>query len=39
MLQWKGPYDATKKVNSVYYQFDMLGKLKLFHINLLKKYL
>lgn len=38
LLQWKGPFDVTKKVNRVDYQLNMQGKVKTFHINLLKKY-
>ena len=39
MLQWKGPFAVTKKVNRVDYQLNMQGKMKIFHINLLKKYI
>ncbi|XP_052692422.1 uncharacterized protein LOC128170699 isoform X2 [Crassostrea angulata] len=39
LLQWKGPFVVTKKVNRVDYQLDMQGKTKTFHINLLKKYI
>ena len=38
LLQWKGPFDIVKKVNRVDYQLKMNGKVKTFHINLLKKY-
>ena len=39
LLQWKGPFAVTKKVNRVDYQLNMQGKMKIFHINLLKKYI
>ena len=38
LLQWKEPYAVTKKSNRVDYQY-VKGKLKNFHINLLKKYI
>nr|XP_022307941.1 uncharacterized protein LOC111113940 [Crassostrea virginica] len=38
LLQWKGPYVVTKRSNRVDYQLDVKGKLKTFHINLMKKY-
>ncbi|XP_061171191.1 uncharacterized protein LOC133180739 [Saccostrea echinata] len=38
LLQWKGPFEVLKKVNRVDYQLKMNGKVKTFHINLLKKY-
>ncbi|XP_061190531.1 uncharacterized protein LOC133198457 [Saccostrea echinata] len=39
LLQWKGPFNIKKKVNKVDYQISMGGKLKTFHINMLKKHL
>ena len=38
VLHWKGPLPVTKKVNRADYQLDMPGKMKNFHINMLKKY-
>lgn len=38
LLQWKGPFDVVKKVIRVDYQLNIQGKVKTFHINLLKKY-
>lgn len=38
LLQWKGPFEVVKKVNRLYYQLNIQGKVKTFHINLLKKY-
>lgn len=38
LLQWKGPFEVVKKVNRVDYQLNIQGKVKTFHINLLKKY-
>lgn len=39
LMQWKGPFSVTKKINKVDYQIDMKGKLKTFHVNMLKKYI
>ena len=39
LLQWKGPFAVTKKVNRVDYQLNMQGKMKIYHVNLLKKYI
>ena len=39
LLQWKGPFSIKKKVNKVDYQVCMKGKLKTFHVNMLKKYI
>ena len=38
LLQWRGPYVVTKKVNQVDYMIRIRGKEKLFHINMLKHY-
>ncbi|XP_041461733.1 uncharacterized protein LOC121413037 [Lytechinus variegatus] len=38
LLQWKGPFEVVSKVSSTDYRIDLNGKLKVFHINLLKKY-
>ena len=38
LLQWKGPFPVVAKFNDCDYQLDIKGKLKSFHINLLKKY-
>ena len=39
LLQWKGPFTVVSRFNDCDYQLDVHGKLKSFHINLLKKYL
>lgn len=36
--QWKGPFEVVKKVNRVDYQLNIQGKVKTFHINLVKKF-
>jgi predicted DNA-binding protein (UPF0278 family) len=38
MLQWKGPFHVTGKINDVDYKVNMGNKVNKFHINLLKKY-
>lgn len=38
LLQWKGPFEVVKKVDRVDYQLNIKGKVKTFHINLLKNY-
>lgn len=38
-MQWKGPYSVVKRhVNGVDYHVKTHGKVKLYHINMLKKY-
>jgi hypothetical protein len=39
LMQWKDPFCVTRKLNKVDYQVDMEGKLKTFHVNLLKRYI
>ncbi|XP_062599512.1 uncharacterized protein LOC134261046 [Saccostrea cucullata] len=39
LMQWKGPFSIKKKLNKVDYQIEMKGKLKTFHVNMLKKYI
>lgn len=39
LMQWKGPFSVTKKINKVDYQNDMKGKLKTYHVYMLKKYI
>ncbi|XP_060070261.1 uncharacterized protein LOC132550238 [Ylistrum balloti] len=38
LLQWRGPYDVIEKVGPSDYRVDRDGKIKVLHINLLKKY-
>ena len=37
-LTWKGPYTVTKKISPFDYQIQTERKLKIYHINLMKKY-
>ena len=37
-LTWKGPYTVTKKVSPFDYQIQTERKLKIYHVNLMKKY-
>ena len=39
LLRWKGPFKVVQKVSPYDYKIDMNGKSKMFHINMLKKYL
>ena len=38
MTIWRGPYKIVQKVGSVDYKIDMEGKIKIFHANMLKRY-
>ena len=38
LMQWKGPYVISAKVGELDYRVDVSGKLKTFHINMLKPY-
>ena len=38
LMQWKGPYVITEKVGPLDYRVDTKGKLKTFHINMLRHY-
>jgi hypothetical protein len=38
LMQWKGPYSVVGKFNDCDYQVDICGKVKTYHINLLKGY-
>ncbi len=38
LLQWKGPYSIVEVLNDWDYKIDMKGKLKTFHLNMLKRY-
>ena len=38
LLQWKGPFRIVGKLNDRDYQLDMSGKVRTFHVNLLKRY-
>jgi len=37
LMQWKGPFTVVSKVGVADYKIDVNGKLKTFHVNLLKK--
>lgn len=38
LMQWKGPFKVVERVGQTDYKIDMNGRLRLFHVNLLKKY-
>ena len=38
LLQWKGPFKVTHKVGKHDYRVDQNGKIKIYHANLLRKY-
>lgn len=38
LLQWKGPFRVVKRVAPYDYTLDINGKVKTFHINMLKRY-
>ena len=38
-MQWKGPFRVVGKFNNCDYRIDIEGKIKSYHINLLKKYI
>ena len=39
LVQWQGPYEVTKRVAKNDYVIDRDGKDKIYHANLLKKYI
>ena len=38
LMQWKGPYEVLEKVGELDYKIKIKGKVKMFHINMLKSY-
>ena len=38
-MGWKGPYDVVDKLSPLDYRIRIGGKVKTFHINMLKQYL
>lgn len=38
LMSWKGPYPVVKRLNKVNYVLDCGNRTKVFHINLLKRY-
>ena len=38
LMQWKGPFRVTDQFNDCDYRIDVNGKIRSYHINLLKKY-
>jgi hypothetical protein len=37
-MQWRGPYDVNERVGETDYRVQVGDKVKIYHINLLKKY-
>ena len=38
LMQWKGPYGVLEKIGKLDYKIKIKGKVKVFHINMLKLY-
>ena len=38
IMQWKGPFVITEKLNSFDYRLNINGKVKTYHVNMLMKY-
>ena len=38
LMHWKGPFSIVEKISDLDYRIDMRGKLKMFHVNMLKLY-
>lgn len=38
LMHWKGPFTVVEKVTDLDYRIDMEGKIKMFHLNMLKLY-
>lgn len=38
LMHWKGPYNIVERVGDLDYRISVKGKLKLFHVNMLKLY-
>ncbi len=38
LMQWKGPFKVLEKLNKHNYRLDINGKVRTFHINMLKEY-
>lgn len=39
LMHWKGPYEVVDKVSELDYKIKIKGKVKMFHINMLKLYI
>ena len=39
LMQWKGPFDVIERVNGNNYRIQLAERVRMFHINMLKKYL
>ena len=38
LMQWKGPYSVEERIGSNDYRINVKGKVKTYHVNLLKRY-
>ena len=38
LMHWKGPFEVVERVGDLDYRIKVKGKVKLFHINMLKLY-
>ncbi|CAC5366154.1 unnamed protein product [Mytilus coruscus] len=38
LMHWKGPFSIEEKTGDLDYRIDMRGKIKMFHVNMLKLY-
>jgi hypothetical protein len=38
LMQWKGPYDVIERVNGNNYRIQLPERVRMFHVNMLKKY-
>ena len=38
LMQWKGPFKITERLGAATYKVNVNGKVKTYHVNLLKKY-
>jgi hypothetical protein len=38
LLQWKGPFEVVEVINEMDLKVDVRGKVKIYHVNRLRKY-
>jgi hypothetical protein len=38
LMYWNGPYEVLEKVGEMYYKIKIKGKVKMFHIHMLRSY-